>query len=63
MLQFALSEEFTRLHKNMSSFGSMFEFESDGKRSLAQQIINLKATIEKMAYVLGNHKQQNVRLK
>lgn len=45
MLQTTLSEEFARLHKNMSGFGSMFEFESDGKRSLAQQIINHKDTI------------------
>jgi len=44
-MQFSLSEEFTRIHKNMSNFGSMFEFESEGKKALADQIVNLKGTI------------------
>jgi hypothetical protein len=35
LLQVTLSDEFARLHKKMGSFGSMFEFESDGKKSLA----------------------------
>lgn len=63
MVQSNLSEEFTRIHKNMKNFGSMFEFESEGKKSLADQIINLKATIEKMAGILGNHKNANLQLK
>lgn len=47
----------------MSGFGSMFEFESEGKKSLAQEIINLKGTIEKMAGILGRHKNENMKLK
>ena len=36
MVQFSLSEEFTRIHKKISNMGAIFEFESDGKRSLAK---------------------------
>lgn len=36
MLQIALTDQFSRLHKNMNNFGTMFEFESDGKKSLAK---------------------------
>ena len=56
--QGALSEEFKRIHKNVSNFGGMFEFESEGKQNLAQEIIFLKGTIEKMADILGRHKQE-----
>ena len=47
----------------MSSFGSMFEFESEGKKSLAGEIINLRGKIEKMAVILGRHKNDNQTLK
>ena len=42
LLQFSLSDEINRIAKNMNSFGSMFEFQSEGKKSLAQTIINSK---------------------
>jgi len=42
LLQFTLTEEVTRIAKNMNNFESMFEFESEGKKSLAQTIINQK---------------------
>lgn len=45
MLQSTLMQELNRLDKNMSNFGTMFEFESDGKKNLAQEIINLKQKI------------------
>ena len=47
----------------MSSFGTMFEFESEGKKGLAAQIITQKETIEKMAVILGRHKNDNHKLK
>ena len=47
----------------MNSFGNMFEFESEGKKSLAQTIINHKEKIEKMAIILGRHKNENHKLK
>lgn len=62
-MQFSLSEEFSRIHKNMNNFGSMFEFESEGKKSLADQIISLKATVQKMAGILGAQKNANLQLK
>ena len=36
MVQSNLNEEFSRIHKNISNFGAMFEFESEGKKSLAR---------------------------
>lgn len=41
-LQTTLMQELNRLDKNMRSFGSMFEFQSDGKKNLAQEIIHLR---------------------
>jgi chromosome segregation ATPase len=63
MLQFTLTEEVSRIGANMNSFGSMFEFESEGKRSLAQTIISHKDKIEKMAVILGRHKNDNQSLR
>lgn len=40
----------------------MFEFESEGKKSLASQIIAQKETIEKMAVILGRHKNEKLQL-
>lgn len=31
-----LNDEFSKIYKNVSNFGSMFEFESDDKKSLAK---------------------------
>lgn len=58
LLQFTLSEEFKKINKNMSSFGTMFEFESEGKKELAKDLISSKQTIEKMAIILGKHKKE-----
>ena len=52
-MQTTLMQELNRLDKKMSSFGTMFEFQSDGKKNLAQEIINLRQKIEKMATILG----------
>ena len=41
----------------------MFQFESEGKKSLAQTIISQKEIIEKMAGILGRHKNDNQSLK
>lgn len=61
--QGALGEEFKRIHKNVSNFGGMFEFESEGKQNLAHEIILLKGTISKMADILGRHKRDIQTLK
>lgn len=44
-LQLSLSDEFSRIYKNVSNFGSMFEFESEGKKSLAKEIMSQDKTI------------------
>ena len=54
-----LSEEFKKIHKNVDEYGKMFKFESDGKKSLAKEIISQKEIIEKMATMLGKQKQIN----
>lgn len=41
-VQSSLAEEVSRIAKNMSSFGTMFEFESEGKKGLAAHIITQK---------------------
>ena len=63
MLQTTLMQELNRLDKNMHNFGTMFEFQSDGKKNLAQEIIHLKQKIQKMATILGRHKNQIFKLK
>ena len=35
MVQMSLNDEFSRIHKKISNMGAIFEFESDGKKSLA----------------------------
>lgn len=40
-----LGVEFTRLYQNIKSFGNIFEFENDGKKSLAKEIMANNNTI------------------
>ena len=54
-----LGVEFTRLYQNIKSFGNIFEFENDGKKSLAKEIMGNKNTIQKMAEMLCRQKQKS----
>jgi hypothetical protein len=45
MLQGNLNVEFESISQNLKNFGNIFEFENDGKKSLAREIIAKKETI------------------
>lgn len=47
------------MNAKISNFGAIFEFESEGKKSLAKEIMALKAAMEKMATMLGREKNKN----
>lgn len=48
-----------KIHKNVSNFGSMFEFESEGKKSLAKEIMSQEKTIEKLVDMLNREKKKS----
>ena len=57
-MQMSLNDEFSRIHKKISNMGAIFEFESDGKKSLANEIMRQEKTIHKLADMLGTQKMK-----
>lgn len=58
MVQSSLISEFSRIHKKIGNMGAIFQFESDGKKSLAQEILSQEKRIEKLAELLGREKKK-----